>query len=216
MTNFLYKFKWLVMFLWITPLILEGSSMSCCGSGDVCPAQVSVAAKAGYFFFTDSKMRKIYDKGGLDVQLCASYPLWRPSNKWNLQAYGAVEYLQRSGKSESEHQKTSLWSIPVNIGLMPVWTVCTNLEYYFAVGPRYFYLHQHNDSAHVYKNKSRNGLGFFVNTGLHYQLCNSFFLDIFGEYSFAQIRFHSGNSRVYTRKIQIGGFTFSGGLGYKF
>src|SRR6201998_4169062 len=53
--------------------------------------------KAGYFFFSNSKIRKIYDKGGLDIQLCASYPFWNLTSRWALNAYGAVEYLQRSG-----------------------------------------------------------------------------------------------------------------------
>ena len=172
--------------------------------------------KTGYFFFSDSKMRKLYDRDGLDIQLCASYPLWNLSSRWSLNAYGAVEYFHRSGKSIKGHQKTSLWSIPVNIGLKPVYPINAYLKYYFAIGPRYFYIHQHNHSSYVYKNKSKNGLGFFVNTGFNYLLCDHFVIDVFGEYSYAKTHFHGGKSRVYTRNIQIGGFTFGGGLGYEF
>lgn len=172
--------------------------------------------KAGYFFFSNSKMRKIYDRGGLDIQLCASYPLWNLTCRWTLNAYGALEYFQRSGRSINEHQKTSLWSVPINIGLKPVYAINANMQYYFAIGPRYFYIHQHNRSSYVNKNKSRNGLGLFVNTGFNYFLCDHFVIDVFGEYSYAKTHFHGGKSGVYTRNIQTGGFTFGGGLGYEF
>jgi outer membrane protein W len=161
-------------------------------------------------------MRKVYDRGGFDIQLCASYPLWNLTSRWTLNAYGAVEYFHRSGQSINGYQKTSLWSVPINIGLKPVYAMNGNMQYYFAIGPRYFYIHQRNHSPYVYKNKSRNGLGFFVNTGFNYVLCNHFVIDIFGEYSYGKMHFHSGKSRVYTRNIQIGGFAFGGGIGYSF
>jgi len=219
MMNSLFKFKPL---FWSMVVIL--SSLSTSGScsefmqetAPCCFSQPLCEIKTGYFFFTNSKLRKVYDRGGLDIQLCASYPLWNLTNKWTLNAYGAVEYFHRSGKSIGGRQKTALWSVPVNIGLKPVYAINDTMHYYFAVGPRYFYLHQHNHSSDVYKNRSRNGLGFFVNTGLNYALCDRFVIDIFGEYSYAKVHFHGRNSRVYTRNIQIGGFTFGAGIGYEF
>lgn len=172
--------------------------------------------KTGYFFFSDSKMRKVYDSGGLDVQLCGSTPLWNLCSQWDLNAYAAIEYFQRSGESLNGDQKTSVWSVPVNVGLKAVRAIDCDSQYYVAMGPRYLYLHQHNHSSYVNKDNSEKSLGFFVNTGLHYFLCNQLVVDVFGEYSYAKVKFHSGNSRVYTRNIQMGGFTFGGGLGYTF
>lgn len=172
--------------------------------------------KAGYFFFSDSQMRKVYDRGGLDVQLCAAYPLCDLSCEWSLNAYGAVEYFHQSGKSINEHQKTSLWALPVNLGLKSVYEMNPNTSWYFTVGPRYTYLQQHNHSSYVYKNPSKNGFGFFVNTGVDYVLCDHWAIAIFGEYSYVKMRFHSGEPRVYARNMQVGGFTFGGALGYTF
>lgn len=172
--------------------------------------------KTGYFFFSNLHMRKIYDKDGWDIQLCATYPLWNLNCRWTLNAYGAVEYFYKSGQSINGHQKTSLWSVPINIGLKPSYAINANMDYYFAIGPRYFTIHQHNRSSYVYKNKSKNGLGFFANTGFNYSLCNHFVIDVFGEYSYAKMHFYAGKSCVYTRNIQVGGFTFGGGLGYEF
>lgn len=181
-----------------------------------CVCQPLLEVKTGYFFFSDVKMRRVYDRGGLDIQLSASYPLWNLNSRFTFNAYGAVEYFNRSGRSMNVYQKTSLWSVPINIGLKPVYAITDNVQYYFAVGPRYFYIHQHNSSSYIYKNKSRNGLGFFVNTGFNYIFCDHFVIDVFSEYSYAKTHFHSGKSNVYTRNIQIGGFAFGGGLGYKF
>lgn len=178
--------------------------------------KTAVEIKAGYFFFSDSQMRKIYDKGGLDVQLSTSYSLLNYNKRWVLDLYGAVEYFERSGKSLNSHQKTSLWSIPVNMGIRPLYVINDNVQWYLGFGPRYFYIHQHNHSSYVNKNGSRNGLGFFLNTGFNYMVSKSFVIDAFGEYSYGKTRFHLKKSGVYTKTTQIGGFTFGLGFGYKF
>jgi len=181
-----------------------------------CFPQPLIEVKGGYFRFSSSKIRQIYDTGGLDVQLCASYPFQNINSRWTLNTYGAVEYFHRSGKSINGNEKTELWSIPINIGLKPVYSINSNTQYYFAIGPRYLYIHQHNDSPYVYKNKSGNGFGIFVNTGFNYAPWDHFVIDIFGEYSYAKINSHSGRAGVYATSMQIGGLTLGGGLGYEF
>lgn len=219
MINTFFKFKtfFLSLLASFAMLATQGSCREFTHEGaPCCFSQPLLEIKAGYFIFSNSKLRKVYNKGGLDIQLCASYPLWNLANRWTLSAYCAVEYFQRSGRSIHGHQKTAVWSVPINVGIKPIYKINANLNYYFAIGPRYFYLHQHNRSSYVYKNKSRSGLGLFVNTGFNYALSNHFVIDIFGEYSYAKVHLHSRKSNVYTRNIQIGGFTFGGGLGYQF
>lgn len=220
MINPFFKFATLFLPL-ITVSIMLSATDEFCSELTQCPSSQCISrplfeVKTGYFFFSNSQLRKIYDKGGFDIQLCASYPLWNLTNGWTLNGYGAIEYFHRSGKSINAHQRTSIWSVPINLGLKPVYTISAHTQYYFAIGPRYFYVHQHNHSTYVYKSKSKNGLGFFVNTGFNYLLCNHFVIDIFGEYSYGKTHFHTGNSRIYTKAVQIGGFTFGGGLGYEF
>lgn len=167
--------------------------------------------KGGYFFFSDDKMREIFDQGGLDVQLSGSYPLW----KW-LQIYGSIEYLERHGKSLNDRQKTRIWEVPLSLGLKPVISICPKVQYYFTLGPRYFFVHVHSDSKFVDKSIDENGLGGFVNTGFHFFPMRHLLVDIFGEYSFKRMRFHPSKTHVYGNKIEIGGFTFGLGLGYAF
>jgi hypothetical protein len=175
-----------------------------------------IEAKGGYFFFTNAKMSKVYDKGGWDIQLSSSIPVWKPLKRMNLNVYGSIEFLRCSGSSIEEGYKTYVWEFPINIGLKPVFLLTQQIQYYLALGPRYFFVRQHNSSPYVDSHKSRNGIGLFVNTGFNFILCKHLAIDLFGEYSYAKTHFHTSLSSVYTRDIQVGGFTFGGGLGYSF
>ncbi len=82
-----------------------------------CFSQPLFEVKTGYFFFSDSKMSKIYDQRRIGYSIMCFLSFMESDEGWTLNAYGAVEYFHRSGKSINGHQKTSLWSVPVNIGL---------------------------------------------------------------------------------------------------
>ncbi len=71
--------------------------------------QIDVEVKAGYFFFTDNRLRRVYNRGGLDLQLAASVPLYR-----TLRLYGALEYVEKHGKSLLLGSHTSIRQIPVS------------------------------------------------------------------------------------------------------
>ena len=167
--------------------------------------------KVGYFLFADTKMRKIYNKGGIDVQLSGSYPIWR----W-LHLYGSVEYLDKQGNSLGADQETSIQEVPVSIGLKPVFTICPSIQYYIAAGPQYFFLYANNKSPYVNKNIYQNGVGAFINTGFNIYVSNHFFIDIVGEYTYRQMHFHSSKTNVYGQKAQVGGLSLCVALGYSF
>lgn len=167
--------------------------------------------KAGYFFFTDHKMRKVFDQGGLDLQLCGSTPLWR----W-LQIYASVEYLEKSGRSIHNHKKTHLWEIPISLGLEAVAKISKKFQYYFTIGPRYIFVHVHNRWHFVDKTVNENGWGGFANTGFHYFPNKHLVFDIFGEYSYARMHFHPHKKHVFGESRQVGGLVFGGGIGYVF
>jgi hypothetical protein len=167
--------------------------------------------KSGYFFFSEKKMRKIYDDGGQDVQLCGSYPIWR-----FIQLYGSIEYLSRHGKSLNIHQKTRIYEVPLSLGINSIFKICEIVQWYATVGPRYFFFHQHNQSIYVDKNIHQNGFGCFVNTGFKFFPVQFAYVDYFGEYSYGKLHFSPSYVDVFGSKIQVGGFTFGGGLGICF
>lgn len=170
-----------------------------------------IEAKAGYFFFTDSDLRKIYDKGGVDLQLTGVYPIYR-----YLHVYGSVEYLEKSGRSLGAHQKTHVWEVPLSLGLQALFPLNESSKYYISFGPRYFFIHSHNSSTYVPSKMDKNGIGFFANTGFLFILDEHITVDVFGEYSYGKFSFHSSKPETQGQKTQIGGVAVGAGLGYSF
>lgn len=156
-------------------------------------------------------MKEVYDEGGIDVQLSASFPLWR-----NLHLYGSAEYLEKSGHSLNFHQKTFLREYPLSLGLRAMIPVRSYVNWYITLGPRYFFVKVHNDSSFVPKHMHEDGCGGFVNTGLLLIVKTHFTIDFFGEYSYKKLHFHSSMPETEGHTVQVGGLTFGGGLGYRF
>jgi hypothetical protein len=170
-----------------------------------------IEAKLGYFFFVDSTMNSVYDLGGLDVQLSGSYPVYKL-----LHVYGSVEYVRKSGYSTGGHQKTSLWEVPLSLGLRPVFPLTDDIQAYFTIGPRYFFVHIDNESSFVPNTMNENGCGGFVNLGILFMPHPHCAIDLFGEYSYAKLSFSSSLPGTTGQTAQVGGLTFGGGLGYAF
>lgn len=168
-------------------------------------------ARGGYFIFSDPKMRKVFNSGGLDVQLLASAKIWKM-----LHIHGAVEYIERSGRSINGHQSTQIQIVPLSLGLKPVFPIGNALDYYLNIGPRFFFVHQHNKSKYVNRNVNEDGLGGFVGTGFFLHLNKRMILDLYGEYSYFMPQFDTSDKNVIAHKIQVGGFAIGGGLGYSF
>jgi len=193
------------------PLLVFNEKLESEKSSSFSNRSPTIEFKGGYFFFSNSQLRDIYNKGGYDFQLSGTYPLY----KW-LDLYASIEYLRRHGYSQNGNQATAIWQIPLSLGLRAIATLHERVEYYFTLGPRYFFVHTHQDSCYVDSSLSANGLGGFANTGFNFLLCHGFFLDLFGEYSYKKMRFHPSRPNVSARDIQIGGYTFGLGAGYKF
>lgn len=166
--------------------------------------------KASYFFFAGSNISKVYQDGGFQVQLSGAYPIRR-----GLQAYSSLGFSEAWGRSESFLQKTTLWQLSVDLGLKPVITIASFAQYYFAAGPRYFYVHQHNRSSYVHHIVVKNGAGFFVNTGFNFFPIPHLAIDLFGEYAYEPARFSSSNN-IYGRNVQLSLLSFGVGIGYAF
>jgi hypothetical protein len=169
--------------------------------------------KAGYFFFASHSMRKVYNQGGFDIQVSGAYPM----NDY-YRIYASAEYLEKSGHSEHAGQKTSFWAIPFSLGLQPVFKLLKSypLSYYFTIGPRYYLTKAHNQSSFVSSNIHANGFGGFFNTGFMTKLKKDLFIDLFGELSYAYLRYSSSVKNSEGHKAQVGGLTFGLGLVYTF
>lgn len=168
--------------------------------------------KPSYFFFTASPMNDIYNHGGFEVQGSASAPLCK-----HLDIYSSVGYRKAWGHALNTCEKTSLSVIPIDIGLKPIFNFCERFYYSFAIGPRFFYFHQRNNSPYVDCSISSAGVGFFANTGFNIVFADHFVLGIFGEYSYEKKTIYPQKPNVYSNgSLQIGGLAFGINLGCAF
>lgn len=171
-----------------------------------------IELKPSYFFFTQSPMKDVYDKGGFQIQACASSPIC-----YSLDLYGSIGFRKAWGHALNSCEETSLTVIPVDIGLKPVFSFCECYNYYFAFGPRYFYVHQHNCSPYVDSIINKSGIGFFVNTGFNVLYRDCFLIGLFAEYSYEKKKVCPQRPRVYSNgSVQIGGVAVGISVGYEY
>lgn len=168
--------------------------------------------KPSYFFFSSCPMNDIYDHGGFEIQGSASVPFCN-----HLDFYGSVGYRKVCGNALNTCEKTSLTVVPFDIGLKPVFNFCERYYYFFAIGPRFFYFHQHNNSPYVDCKINGGGVGLFVNTGFNVQLRDCLLLGIFGEYSYEKKKICPTRPNVFSNgSVQLGGFAFGASVGFGF
>jgi hypothetical protein len=173
-------------------------------------AETLVDFKVGYFNFSDQKMSKVFNEGGVDLQLSVSYPFYR----W-LQLYGSLEYCERRGRSLGLHEKTHFYAVPISLGLKSVFSICQDWSFFAALGPRFFLVKVRSNTDLIPHHIERNGWGGFAGGGFmyHYGCC---MLQLFGEYSWKQMQFRNYPNHVYGKSVNVGGGTIGGGVGYLF
>ena len=173
---------------------------------------VLLELKPSYFFYSDATMREIYHNGGFQIQGSTSYACGN-----HFAVYGGIGYIHTSGLSLNAEQKTSIWQIPLDFGVQTIFNVGDDVDWYTTFGPRYFYVHQHNDSTYVNTIFDQSGIGFFLNTGFNFFIAEHCDLTLFAEYSYEKTSFVSTIPNVYSQKhVQLGGIAFGVGLGYAF
>lgn len=187
------------------------SVMSLCAN----PGSTVMELKGGYFFFVDSTMRDIYPQG-VDVQLSRFDPLKTWGKSYSLGIYSAIEFIHCNGRSLNDNEHTAIWELPVSLGIQPVFRFGSRLDYYFSLGPRFFYVQQNNHSHFVNRTNSRGTFGGFFNTGARYRPTAHLIIDLFGEYSYGRLHVGSHKKHSYSVTRQIGGCVFGAGMGYSF
>ena len=174
----------------------------------------SVEMKIGYFTFASSKMRNIYQEGGIDLQISSTFSFI--SNPY-VKLYASLEYSEKQGYSLFSHSLTRFWQIPFSFGLRYLFFINSNARYYITLGPRFFFAQQKNFSSYVDKIVNTGGVGGFAQTGFKFLFCKErCFIDLFGEYSYEYAKPKKHDKNVNVRHLQIGGFTGGVGVGVFF
>lgn len=178
-----------------------------------CENNRAFEVKGGYFLPYNKISQHVYHAGGFDVILAYREPICE-----NWSGYFDLGYTRMSGRSLNFHQHTVLQMATISAGLEAVTRMYYNLfKLYATIGPRYFFVMQHNSSSFVDKNVNNNNIGGFVNAGIRFEPIERFIFDIWVDNSYCRIKFHPHETFVYSEgKIQVGGFSVGAGFGYSF
>ena len=170
--------------------------------------------KPSYFFYANSTMRHIYKHGGFEIQGSGSYPIW----EW-INGYTSLGFVQTHGKSLGLQEPTTLWRILFDVGAKAIGQCTEKTDCFLAIGPRYFYLHQHNTSQYVPQSVHLDNVGLFLNFGFNHLVSEHCELGLFGEYSYEKAIYIPNLPNVYSNgngTVQVGGVAYGASLGYAF
>lgn len=184
----------------------------------LCARDVILEFKAAYFLPTDSVFKHIYHNGSalwgpeLTVQLC--------ENK-NWYGFASIDYFQKHGRSLGLCDATKVSLLPLGVGLkyfVPVW--CDRADFYLGLGFQPVYVRTKNCAELVSTKQSRWGFGGIAKAGTYWYLPCNFVIDLFVDYSFVKVGCKnsctSSAGTVTSRKANVSGAIFGGGIGYRF
>ncbi|MBU4203905.1 MAG: hypothetical protein KKD59_08160 [Acidobacteria bacterium] len=154
--------------------------------------------KGNYFIPSEQAFKDIYG-GGFAFGAEVSFKIWN-----NLHFWADGRFLSRKGELTFTKEETKLQIIPIGFGLKYFLTAGT-LQFYGGIGGGYFIFKESNVIGDV----SKDGFGFITRIGVLFQVTDSFFFDLFGNYS--NCKMHPADF-----SIDIGGIEAGIGAGFKF
>lgn len=176
------------------------------------PLAILVEAKAGYFYPTNSRFRKIYHQGGGIYGFEVSCQAWK-----GLYGWASGNYFTQSGHSFGQRSHTDITLVPLAAGLKYLFTINAILDLYIGAGILTTYLHMHDHSHFVIQSVSKWGVGGIWKAGAILNVYKRLFIDIFADYSYMHIPFHNTHhGKLVRHDVHASGVSAGGGIGYRF
>lgn len=167
--------------------------------------------RMGYFRPNDEIMREIYHKG-ISYQGEFNWNFWKGFN-----FFSNVDFFSNSGRSLNFNSNTRVRIIGWTNGFSYLYKWAPWIGWYAGFGPKTFFYHNEDRAPYVTKNISRNTVGFGTKSGLMIFPSKWLFFDLFIDYSYGKIHFHSRRSNDILRfSTNAGGLTVGGGMGARF
>jgi len=169
----------------------------------------------GYFYPFSSDLRSIVGQG-IDYQLSFTYKI---GERFGL--FASADFFTKDGRSTGDHSKTSLWILPISLGIKVFATFWQSdnrfeeLDFYFAIAPRYYLSSATNHASYVDHKNFAKGIGGMGGIGMIYSY-GHLSLDAFLDVSYSKIHSHTSIPKVKTPNVQVGSLVAGGGIGYNF
>ena len=176
---------------------------------------VSVEATVNTFFPINETIQGIYGDVWPDVALIVDHiqPFDRVPQ---LSFFGQIDYLFKDGFSLDFHEATTIQLVPITFGVKWIEPFRDDVEIYFGVAPKYYFMHTTNDSTYVPSSSSENGCGVLANIGTFIYPTEHFMIDVFFSYSYMNFAAPASTPGVVGFATNVSGFTLGVGLGYAF
>ena len=178
---------------------------------------IIVEFRPNYFLPSSETLNDIYHTGGIDYQLTGTIPLYQGPTFWArcFSAWWAVDYFDKTGKSEELGTLSHITMVPITLGLKYT-RVKGRLRPYLGLGMRYWFVNISNQTTSMMSKTNKNGIGGVGETGLLFFVHKYWTLDLFSSYSYKKFGPPTVTEpNIETTTLQVGGWNFGGGIGFK-
>lgn len=208
-------------------LILKKGSMMVCMKNIllsvVCMATIAfvslkahdilIEAKAAYFLSTNHTFKKIYNHGGGIYGGEITCNLYGCEN---LYGFFSADFLSKKGNSIGLCTPTKVDIANLGFGLKYLFPFCYG-DFYVGLGVLPTHLRTNDCSPYVIPKRSKWGCGGIAKMGAIFDLEKSYFLDVYFDYSFANVPFKCCQNQItQPRTAHLNGCWFGAGFGYRF
>lgn len=176
-----------------------------------------VEFRTSYFLPESKLLQEIYGNGGVNYQITGTVPLQLFClEEKGINIWWGVDYFNQSGRSQLEHTPSKITIVPLTLGLKYIFPRGMTRPY-LGLGMKYWIVDVRNRTPYVIKHISDNGIGGILETGVLILLSRHWNLDLFTSYSYKKFgpTPHHKPSYIQTTSLEVGGWNFGGGLGFK-
>ncbi len=168
---------------------------------------ILVEAKGSIFVPTNEAFRDIYNN-------CGDFGLEFTGNLFDhLYGFTSVDFLFKDGQTVVFNSSTRMNIVNIGVGAK-YFVPFKHGDFYIGLGIEPTYFCTHNQVPEMVK-QARWTCGGIAKSGVILNMPNSFFVDLFFDYSFVKADFYTG-SPVQLKEAHLDGCLFGIGVGYRF
>ncbi len=195
----------------------EESCVEFCFDNDPCCDPVKrwyFEVKPGYFYFTDSEMRRFFDHGGFTFRGEVGCNFWGPLIVW---ADGG--YFQKKGQALGGAERIDFKLASITLGLKAIYYFNDYVAVYAGAGPRLLIMLMHNYSPFVRGDDNEVGIGGGFDAGFWFfpiPRWPNIFLDLFADYSLKKLKIEPDEVSSLDSDVDVSSLTAGLGVGVRF
>lgn len=184
----------LFMAIWVVSPLLSAQTQP-----NTEPCKFSLSLGVGVRNIANSDYKDVYGNGAVTYNLDLGYKF----NK-NIEFFLHTDILKKDGELTYTKENTTLKIFPIELGVRNLFSSRTSGKFlpYLGLGAGYYMIKEENTIG----NFDEKRIGFFFEGGLRAYLMKSVFIDLKLKDVILQTE----------SKVKLGGFSYSGGIGFSF